>query len=177
MLRLPPQVIDRWITIGTISDATPSGEERIFSIGDAAWNHTVGVNESYLYGFLAGGPLGLSFDLTKVSKKVFEKLKTHIAKFKKERIFWKTANCRIVAEGSELFALQYSDEWKKKNVIQLFVNRNMQESIRIYPVLDPEIEYTLSDGTVATGKKLMDEGIHITIPKLFSVYSIVLENK
>ena len=66
ILRLPSQVLDRWTSIGTIPNATPAGEERTFTIGDAQWLHTAGINDSYLHGFLTGGPLGLSFDLTKI---------------------------------------------------------------------------------------------------------------
>ena len=177
ILRMPPQVLDRWTTIGSISNATPAGEERTFSIGDALWNHTVGINDSYLHSFLTGGPLGLSFDLTKISKEVFESLKDHITQFKKDREFWKTSVCRIIAEGSELFALEYSNEGFKKNVIQVFVNRYRQEGIRVYPTLNPDATYTLPDGTTATGKEISDKGVYIPIEKLYSAPSITLESK
>lgn len=174
LLRLPSQALDRWVTIGTISNATPFKEERNYSIGDAAWRHTVGVNESYLKGFLTGGVLGLSFDLTKISKELFDVLKEHITLFKSERDFWKKAACSIIADGSELFALQYSTENMKKIVIQVFVKRNMQEGIRVYPTLNSNLKYVLPDGMSVSGKDIMKEGIFIPTEKLYSVSSLNL---
>ena len=177
ILRMPPQVLDRWVTIGSIDNVTPNKEDKIYSIGDAAWNHTVGVNESYLSGFLTGGPLGLTFDLTKISKDVFESLKSHIVQFKNDREFWKNAVCRILADGSEVFVLQYSSEDFTKNVLQLFVKRNMQKGIRVYPALNPELDYISPDGKKIKGKAISEKGIYIPVNKLYSVSTLVLESE
>ncbi|MBQ7039538.1 MAG: hypothetical protein IJN39_03115, partial [Clostridia bacterium] len=177
ILRMPPQFHERWVTIGTAEKATPKQENLLYSIGDAAFKHIVGVNEKYVHAFLTGGPIGISFDLRKIDDAVFENLKAHIAEFKMSREFWKNARCRVLADTESLFVLEFYDKAHDKNVIQVFAKRHTQAGIKVYPKLSENKIYTLPDGVEKTGSQIENDGIYIKIETLFDAPCVTLESK
>ena len=147
----------------------------LYSVGDAAFKHIVGVNEGYIHAFLTGGPLGISFDLRKVDKPVLDRLKEHIESFKKNREFWQTARCRVLTDTESLFVLQFHNKDMSQNVVQVFTKRHTQAGIKVYPVLCDAKMYTLPDGSKKSGKAISDEGVYIKINTLYDAPVIELK--
>lgn len=176
-LRMPPQFLERWTTIGTAKAATPKQDDLLYSIGDAAFKHIVGVNENYIHAFLSGGPLGISFDLRKIEQPVFDRLKEHIEAFKKNRSFWQNARCRVLSDTESLFVLEYHDKSYTKAVIQVFAKHHTQAGIRVYPVLSENKTYIQEDGAEISGAKLMNDGVYIKINSLYDAPVVTLEEK
>ena len=132
ILRLPPQVFDRWTSIESVKNVLVDDDglphNHLISTSDAIWQQIEGVQMSYLKGFLSGGPLGFSSDLTQLSKLHFEALKEHVAKFKAERDFWAKAECRITVDTKSLFVLEFRSRDLSKIVVQIFVDHAIQTS-------------------------------------------------
>ena len=165
VLRIPPQYFDRWIAISSISGFFPSGTpdddgKKILSCMDGEWDSFTCVQDSFLKCFLLGGQIGLSFDLTKLSDKHIDMLKEHIAKFKSERDFWDKAVCRILCSTDDLLVFQFSDIELNKIKLVAFYYKNMQNTARIYPVLDENKTYKIN-GVGFPGSELAEDGIEI----------------
>ena len=174
ILRLPPQAMERWVAahslIGFESFYEPfkgnnDGEiERIVACGDAMWHNIVGVQQSFMEGYMTCGPIGFSCDLSKLSDKATEDFKTFIANMKKNREFWKKAVARILMDTKSATAYQYSDMELSKIEIQLFIHEAIQQNFTVIPELDENKRYQLN-GEIFTGKEIMDEGIFIETPE------------
>ena len=162
MLRLPPQIIDRWACIQSVSgirtyfkpDAT-----KLISTNSSTWESITGIQESYLKGFLTGGPIGFSSDLTKLAPDAVEMLAEFVAEFKKNREFWMNASCRVLTDTKNVLTLQYSDEKLDKAVIVVFIKTIMQRKVQVFPVLDMAASYQLQDGSVMTASQIDEEGL------------------
>lgn len=172
ILRLPPQAMERWAAIHSITgmedfyrpfaDCNRGSCERLVVCGDGTWSHIIGVQESYLEGFMTGGPFGLSCDLTRVSQKTRAELKRFISEVKADRSFWLTAVARVLCDTKTVSVYQYSDMDLNKIVIQLFTKDAMQENCWVYPELDASKSYRYKD-QLYSGKALMRDGIHIAL--------------
>lgn len=172
ILRMPPQGFERWISAHSIDgykdfyrcfEGSNRGKlERMVACGDAVWHHLVGIQESYLDGYMTGGPVGFSCDLRLWSEDALAHAKEKIAQIKKEREFWKTAVARILCDTKSVTTFQYSDVKLNKLVVQLFTGETMQQTFRVYPVVDETKSYRLADGTVMSGSRIAAEGIGIT---------------
>ena len=164
LLRLPPQYFDRWITVRSLENFSPVYEnlerEKILACGDATWDGLVGVHKSFLCGFLMGGQLGISCDLTKLSEDLILTLKEHISKIKKEREFGDNAACRILASTGEVLVLEYSDMLLNEIKITAFFFKSRQDKLTVYPYLDENAGYSVG-GAVEAGKVLSENGIEI----------------
>lgn len=176
ILRMPPQNFEKWTAIHSQKGfekfyasfgQSPVGqkEERVVACGDAVWKHVEAVPLSYLKGYMTGGPIGFSCDLSLVSEHVFSELRDKVAAFKKEREFWRTAVARILCDTPTVTVYQYSDMALSKVVVQLFTGKTLQDVFRVYPVLDPDASYRMQDGTILMGKEIMEEGIRLQIGK------------
>ena len=169
ILRMPPQGFERWIAALSISDqkdffqcfeGSNTGKlERMVACGDAVWHHLVGVQESYMDGYMTCGPVGFSCDLRLLSEDARSRFKEKIARIKKEREFWKTAVARVLNDTKSVTTYQYSDVALTKIVVQMFTHETMQQDFRVYPVLDGAKNYRLEDGIVLSGRQIMDEGV------------------
>ena len=177
--RLPPQMIDRWATVQSVSDFKQYYEdnlqEKIISTNDATWNDVRGVNQSYLEGFLTGGPIGFSCDLNSLSETVVKDLKYFVAQFKKDRDFWKKAVCRILADTESVLVLEYSDMEFDKIEVLVYTNRVRQHNIVIYPKLDKDAIYRLNGKDMISGAQIDLEGIDVVLGKNFTTRRIMLE--
>lgn len=171
ILRMPPQGFERWISALSIADqkdffqcfkGSNSGKlERMVACGDAVWHHLVGVQESYMDGYMTSGPVGFSCDLRLFSDDARAHFKEKIAEIKKDREFWKTAVARILCDTKTVTTFQYSDVALNKIVVQLFTHETMQQHFRVYPVVDEARSYRTADGTVLTGRQIAEEGFAI----------------
>ena len=169
ILRMPPQGFERWIAAHSIDDkqdfyrcfeGSNSGKlERMVACGDAVWHHLVGVQESFMDGYMTCGPVGFSCDLRLWSESALAHAKEKIAKIKEEREFWKTAVARILCDTKSVTTFQYSDMDLNKIVVQLFTGETMQKTFRVYPVVDETKTYRLADGSEMTGRQIAEEGI------------------
>lgn len=179
LLRIPPQVIEKWTVITSNNDTIPSYDtdtsEHIFATGDAVWERVSDVSESWLKGFLSCSPLGFSCDLESLSESVKAFLKEHIRQFKEERTFWQEAECHILADTPSVLVLQYNDRAVQKCVIHIFTNKIKQSGISVYPVLDDQKQYVLSDGSRYCGARLMNEGIYHKTEGNFRMMEVKIE--
>lgn len=172
ILRIPPQGFERWVAVHSLEGFKPfyrsfagsnrGNIERLIACGDAIWKHLVGVQPSFLDGYMTGGPVGFSCDLALVSPEMRSHFKEFVAKTKENREFWKTAVVRILCDTPTVTVFQYSDMELSRLVLQLFTDHTQQDNFRIYPVLNEEKNYRINDGEVYSGKEIMEEGIAIS---------------
>lgn len=162
VLRLPPQVIEKWATIQSACQFKPAYgkeySEKIISTNDATWNDVRGVHQSFLEGFLTGSPIGFSCDLNSLSQTVFDKLKIFIAEFKKDREFWQKAVCRILTDTDSMLVLEFSDMNFEKVVVVAFSMRMVQVNVRVYPVIDENAKYCITGQCTFDGKECSTDG-------------------
>lgn len=177
--RMPVQAFDRWAVISSVramETYTNEDAEHILSTGDATCEYVTGVDISYLKGFLSGGPIGFSCDLTSLSEETFEALREHIEVFKKEREFFINAECRVLADTKSVTALQYSDKDLKKNVIQVFTDDIAQEGLYVYPVLNDGKTYIVGEEEFSADE-ISENGLYIPLSGSYRMNSATLVEK
>lgn len=160
--RLPPQCIEKWAVVRSIvTNCCGSDEcEKIISTNDATIANVVGTSQSFLNGFLSGGPIGISCDLNALSEKLFNDLAEHISKFKKERTFWENAVCGILADTDKVLVLEYRAFDKIK--IIAYTYKTMQADIYVYPTVCENDVYVCG-GEEISGKDIIENGIKINL--------------
>jgi len=184
ILRMPPQLLERW-TVLNMSKPVANHDngviqkkyapvEHLFSTGNGTFTHIEGVQDSYLKGFLSGGPLGLSFDLESLNEEKFTLLKDHIKEFKNDREFYKNAEFHILADTNTLLIFQITDREFKKSIIQIFIKNRMQLTTTIYPVVDLNKNY-LSGDTKLSGKEIAEKGISVKLSENLNTDFVILE--
>lgn len=188
ILRLPPQAFERWAAIHSITgledfyksfgNSCYGSCERLVACADATWTHIDGVMLSYLKGYMTGGPIGFSCDLSLISETVRAEMKAFIAKMKEERAFWMTAVARVLCATKTLDVYQYSDMALNRAVIQVFTNDVLQETCTVHPELDAAKSYRVN-GEVRTGAEIQEEGIEITLHSdwadHYPMFEVILE--
>ena len=161
MLRLPPQKIERWMTVRSASGLQPDyfgKDERLFATEDPWCKNMRSFPPDYVAAFAAGGPIGFSCDLTALSDDHFAFFRKLVEERKKESAFWRDAVGRVLCDTPEIIALQYSDMFLKENRIVVAPGQTRQASVQIHPVLDPTLEYE-HGGRQQSGAKWMVEGV------------------
>lgn len=165
ILRLPPQIFDRWTVIESskneLVDDDGKPHNHIISTSDAICEQIEGVNMSTLKGWLSGGPLGFSCDLTALSELHTKELKKHIAQFKEDREFWRTAECHIAADTGNILILEFRSRDLKKIVVQTFYKRLMQYGVTVYPEVDSTLTYKCDNGKTYAGAEILADGIRL----------------
>ncbi len=167
--RMPANWIERWATIRSLENFGPvylSDEltEKVLATNDATWNSITAVFPSFIRGFLLGGPMGFSCDLTSFSESLFSELKEEIAEFKKEREFWKNAVCRILCDTESILVLQYTDMAMTKSRILVYTHKIRQDNVTLFPMVDSTASYQLADGTMMSGTEINAHGIDVALP-------------
>lgn len=172
ILRLPPQGMERWVAIHSLQkfegfydnfSAYNKGQtERLVACADATWHNVVGVQPSFLEGYMTGGPIGLSSNLKLISDSELIHLKEFITSVKENREFWKTAVARIICDTPTVTVYQYSDMELSEIVIQLFIGKALQDRFYIYPELDENKFYCINDEVKLIGKEIVDDGIEVS---------------
>ena len=165
MLRLPPQKIERWITVLSASNLQPdySGKDkRLFATEDAWWRNMRSISPDYVVAFAAGGAIGFSCDLTALSDEHFGFFRKLVAERKKDAAFWHDAVGRVLCDTPEVVALQYSDAALKDVRIVVAAGHIRQSGVLVRPVLAPGMEYEY-DGKRRSGAAWMAEGASAAI--------------
>ena len=169
--RMPAQWIDTWTAIASVKGATPvygCSDDKIIACGDAIWDHVTGVHLDYLTGYMAGSPIGLSFDLNSLTEETFKRIKDYISEFKSRRSFYMNAVCRIIADTEGLTALEYSSPDKSEIEVIIFVGKMIQSDVTLYPDVNEALTYIIENGNVTDGKALAECGIDFEIKKSYS---------
>ena len=166
ILRMPPRALETWITIQSLQNFRPvyDGDftEKILVSGDACWGGVEVIPESFLYACTAGGPLGISCDLTKLSAATQEKMKAHIAQFKQNRGFWLDAECHILCDTPTMLVLQFCDADYRNLKIFVYAKNPNQTQLTFYPVINEGI-YVDGDGNQYTAEALQEDGISVPV--------------
>ena len=162
--RLPPQCIEKWAVIQSMENFMPNcccdEKEKIISTNDGLWDGVIGIHQSFLNGFLSGGPIGISCDLNAMSEKLFGDISEHIKRFKSERGFWENAVCTILADTDKVLALEYKTSDKMKIIVYSY--KITQDSIYVYPEVDNNSVYYVEDKQIS-GKDIAENGIKINL--------------
>ena len=177
--RMPPQMMEKWATIRSVSDFEPnymSTKDKILSSHDCAWFFAVELKRSFLNGFIKGGPFGISTDLNLLSADTFEFIKNAIAEYKNEREFWRNAVCRIIADSDSVYSFEYSSPDFDEIKILTFSEKRNISSIIVYPVLDFDAEYEINGKTVSAAD-IKENGIDIEIADNFECAKLELKKK
>lgn len=182
LIRMPANALEKWITIRSIENFMPQyergGVEKILVSGDAGWSHLEAVHENFLMAVAVGGPIGISCDLTLLSKELREHLAKLIADYKKERDdFWRKNECRILCDTESLLILQFNDRCMEKIKIYAYAKIAHQNAVTVYPVCDENSEYQLTDGSVTDGKTLAEGGIDIRIGANYTATEFSMQKK
>ena len=178
ILRMPANRIERWISIRSLTDFGPvymsdGTTEKILSTNDATWDGIIGVEENWLYAFMAGGVPGLTFDLNSLSDEVYCGLKEFISEFKAKREFYMNAVCRVLCDTDTMTVLQYSDEALAKSEVYVFPKMTLQNSLTIYPaVTDGKYEV---NGEKISSADIAENGITVKIRDKFKAEKIILK--
>ncbi|MEE0946715.1 MAG: glycoside hydrolase family 36 protein [Acutalibacteraceae bacterium] len=176
--RLPPCVIERWNVQKFCEGFTKHGEKEksgiLVTVNDALWSNVISVNSDYTKGFLTGGVIGFSCDLYELEQKIKDDYKEFIKLYKEERDFYKNAVCRILVDSPQITVLQYSDPSLKKIVLQVFSSEVYAYDLTVYPVVNPEVEYSV-DGQTVKGKLLINEGIYFEKLEDYSCQTKILK--
>ena len=136
ILRIPPAFIDRWVSVISIDGVTSAysdkSENRVISTDNGTWDYVAGVNPEFLKAFFSGGNIGLTCDLTKWDNNLKKEMSEFIAKYKKEREFWKNAICCVICDTDSVMALQYENCGEIKIVVYTY--KINQATLVIYPM-------------------------------------------
>ena len=161
MLRMPPQKIERWITVRSASNLQPDyfgKDARLVATEDPWWKNVRSLAPEHVEAFAAGGTIGFSCDLTALSDGHFDFFRKLVAERKKDAAFWRDAVGRILCDTPEVVVLQYSDVALKEVRVVVAAGQARQSSVLVRPVLDPCLEYE-HGGKWRIGADWMAEGI------------------
>jgi ketosteroid isomerase-like protein len=168
ILLLPSQGIERCVAIhSALSNeeiyapfASYSGgdSERITACGDGTWTNLVSVRQAMLEGFMSGGPICFSCDLTKISDKTFERIKNFVSGIKADRDFWMKASVRLLADTESVTVIEYSDSKFDRVEVLFFTKETRQNRFYAYPVVDVVADYMM-DGELVSGRDIAAVGV------------------
>lgn len=161
--RMPPALIERWCVEKycdgfPVCGGAPVG--KMIQCSNALWDFVVGVNDTYVEGFLTGGPTCFSCDLAGFPEEYKARYRAMIAEYKKDREFFRSARAKILAEGHGITAIEYFDEEKSRLYIQVFTENAYAADIRIFPLADEDCAYLFGERTLS-GSDLAEDGILI----------------
>ncbi len=165
ILRMPPQMIEKWVAVTSLSDFEPPfyrSKEKILSTDDATWARAIDVHETYLKAFMQGTPIGLSCDLTLLSEVTHNGIKETIAEYKEQRDFLRKAVCRLLTDTESMTVFQYGDLESTRAKIVIFADRIYQDSIDVFPVLCEDFSYEVN-GEILSGTEIMKNGINVPL--------------
>jgi len=177
---MPPQWLEGWISVRSAKDfshlyGTDDMADKLFATNDATWTNIVSIEPEYLFAFMKGRAVALSFDLASLTDEVFAKLKEYIENFKKERSFWQNAVCHILTDTKTMLVLEFRNEDFSKIEIVSFSAKCKQDNICVYPVLDEKSEYKHDGKTVYSGAEITQNGIDIPVKSAYLAQTVKLE--
>ena len=171
---ISPCFMEKWASLVSVENSFPTHLQKElitqhFSTHDGTWTGVVNFYESWLDGFFAGSPIGISTDLTEITLELRQALKEKISAFKKEEPFWRNASARILTDTDRLLAIQYETDDMIKVVV--YTGKPVvQTYMTVYPVTDGK-EFVLD------GKDYDGNGITIENPTERNSYIFTFERK
>lgn len=159
--RLPPALIERWCVEKycesfPVCGGAPVG--KMIQCSNALWDYVVGVNDTYVEGFLTGGPMCFSCDLAGFPEDYKARYRQKITEYKATRDFFISARAKILSEGFGITAMEYFDAGYNRLVLQFFTENAYAADLRIYPIADEGSTYRFGERMIS-GKELMENGI------------------
>ncbi len=175
--RMPPALIERWCVEKycegfPVYGGTPVG--KMIQCSNALWDYVVGLNDTYVEGFLQGGPMCFSCNLTAFPAEYKARYRKMIAEYKNERNFYRAARAKILSEGFGVTVIEYFDKDFDRLILQFFTENVYVADLRIYPAADKNGTY-LFGGTHVLGSELMHNGILIEDLKKNNCRTLVFE--
>lgn len=164
LLRMPTACIERW-NVQKYADGFPryGHKEKVgvmFNCNNGTWDSIVAVDPSFAEGFLYGGPMGFSCDLSAFPEVYVERWKEIIARYKKDRDFYQFASARILVDSPALSVIEYADADLTHCEIQIFTKTNHAHHILLYPVVNQNAMYRY-DEELIKGEDILKDGILI----------------
>ena len=176
--RLPSRALEKWMTIRSLAPFTPvygGGEcEKILSSGDAAWGHMEVLDKSFLTAAALGGPIGISCDLTRLSDETKDMIASFVADFKRDGDFWASSECRILTDTESMLVLAFSDVELTDVRVHAYVKVPHQNTLTVYPTVNPDLTYTFGDQTM-TGKEILTDGIEMPVGARYTASTLLLK--
>ena len=180
--RMSPSWIECWISLHQaeklrLEYGKKEASDKLISTNDGLWDSAIGVDMSYIEGFLSGSPVGLSFDLASLNDENFNKLSDFIKEFKEKRSFYKDAVCHILADTESVLALQFKNSDFSEFEIVTFIKKGTQRNFCIYPVVDENKEYMMPDGRIEKGCDLSENGIDFSVERYLVAKRLFIKEK
>lgn len=140
LLRMPPQVMERWVVFyeeknGAPSHVPPFFYDPLICCDNATWSHLESADVSWVEGFLLGSVMGFSCDLSRILPDTWERMKKLVAAFQENRDFWQKAEVRILADTDQILCLQYNDRDFSQIHLLTYIRRPGQKAVTVIPCL------------------------------------------
>lgn len=146
LIRMPSRALEHWVTVEGIEEFRENfaGEHAplLYTCGNATWSAADSIREDFLLTAMLGGPIGFSCDLTAIPTGSFEKLRNTVAEYKKEKSFWLSSECHILADDERALVLQFNDRAFDTVKIFAFGRCKHQKATTVRPVLAQGAAYT-----------------------------------
>ena len=160
--RMPTALLERWnvqVAVPGIPEITPQkAGAKLLTCNNATWSSAIRVQDSFTEGFLRGGPLGFSCRLTAFPEEYREYFRSMIATYKGDRDFFMDARTYILTDDCDVTVIEYASPALDRCEILLFTKNTHASSVRVYPAVCPDTEYTVGDGR-RTGAEISENGI------------------
>lgn len=177
--RLPPQVIERWLTITSLRDFRPKYTEpyymdKILATHDSTWSTLISVRPSWVEGMMIGAPIGFSCDLTSFTDELKQQVKNLIAEVKENREYWMHAECRILCDTDFELVLEHTDENFNEIHLMLYTDHRRTTQVPVFPAVDVTATYTDGENTYL-GSDLDENGLMMDTVGTMYMKRIVLK--
>ena len=159
LIRMPSRALEHWITVeGTERFRENFNGENaplLYSCANATWSAIEHIREDFLLAAMLGGPVGLSCDLSAIPEGTFAKLKAALADYRRESAFWRTSECRILADGEQALVLQFSDAALSTVRLLAFGKCKHQRTVSVLPVLKEGVTYRDESGALLSSREVI----------------------
>jgi len=185
-LRMLPGYAGAWMVlhevsfgIGSYSNHNRNTRTKVFSCGDAWWEHTVDVSADFATKLNLLGQLGLSGDLTSFSEETIRIVQRAISFYTSHQDFMGRSICHLLTAVQKLnditgwTAMQYENVDGKGSVLFVFRLVDDAEDLLVFPKnLSMEQMYrVVCDGTevgIMTGAEIAAQGLEVTCATRYS---------
>jgi len=96
--------------------------------------------------------------------------------FKRDRAFWLSCECHLLADTESVTVFEYTDEKHTDCRIVAVADKIRQGSVTVYPAVDTAAVYTLEDGE-RSGKDLTENGLRIPLKDSYTASFVNLKKK
>ncbi len=197
LLRLPPGRIAKWIVLRSVGQSVPQYglpiHEAPVSLvtpagSGATWEQSETTSVDFAARVALPGMPGLSGDIAGLPPEAKERLRYHIAFYKKWRTFIVGSAAHLLTpclpkeDHSGWVAIQLQHPRKRRNLLFVYrLDDACDERVFRLRGLDPDCQYAVSDEDhpeknpeSLTGSRLMNEGLVVVLPHRYSGAIMVL---